>query len=194
MGVQQDNALIAKAKEFAIENHWGQMYGTKPYSHHLSQVAHLCKAFSLPAYVEAAAWLHDVVEDTDVHADQVSAEFGYEVATLVFSVTDADSDLDFNFLIKKDGLTERQAKDAIRKDKKAKTYPKILSHPYGVHLKLCDRIANVSASATAKDTRQFDKYCAEAECFEESLKTPGIAEEMWAELDRCYGKHKKQRK
>ena len=164
--------LISKAREFAITAHWGQMYGTKPYIHHLEEVAGLCKDAGLPEYVQAAGYLHDVVEDTDVHADQVCAKFGYEVATLVYAVTDCEGE--------------------NRKERKAKTYPKILSHPYGVHLKLCDRIANVKSCSTAKDTGMFDMYCKEALGFESALRTPGIADEIWECLDSFYGKYKGQ--
>ncbi len=165
-------SFIRQAKEFAIDAHWGQMYGTKPYLHHLDQVAQVCRKHHLPDYVIAAAYLHDVVEDTDVHADQISAHFGYELATLVYAVTDCEG--------------------ANRKERKAKTYPKILSHPYGVHLKLADRIANLTACAVAKDTGLFDMYCKEAQGFENALKTPNVAENMWAQLDSIYGKNKKQ--
>lgn len=168
----QDINKTQKAREFAIESHWGQMYGTRPYIHHLQEVAEVCRQFKLPEYVVTAAYLHDVVEDTDVHADQVSAKFGYEIATLVYAVTDCEGE--------------------NRKERKAKTYPKILSHPYGVHLKLADRIANATACSTAKDTRMFDMYCKEAHDFEAKLKTPGVAESMWSRLDSVYGKHKKQ--
>ena len=166
------DVLVDRAREFAINAHWGQMYGTKPYLHHLGEVAHICSYFKLPEYVKAAAYLHDVVEDTDITADQVSAKFGYEVATLVYSVTDESGE--------------------NRKERKAKTYRKILAHPYGVYLKLADRIANVKACSTAKDTGMFKMYCKEAEAFEKELKTPGIAEPMWAELDELYGKYKQQ--
>jgi len=162
--------VVSRAREFAINAHWGQMYGTKPYLHHLEEVASICDYFDLPDYVKAAAYLHDVVEDTDITADQVCAEFNYEVATLVYSVTDEAGE--------------------NRKERKAKTYRKILAHPYGVYLKLADRIANVKACSTAKDTGMFKMYCKEAGGFEKELKRPGIAEDMWAELDKLYGKDK----
>jgi (p)ppGpp synthase/HD superfamily hydrolase len=182
------NKTEEKAKEFAIISHWGQLYGTHPYIHHLHEVAEVCRRYKLPCFVIAAAYLHDVVEDTSVDANQVCAKFGYEIATLVYAVTDCETDLDFNKLEKEHG--KEVAKQMIRNDKKAKTYPKILAHPWGVHLKLADRIANVKSCASAKDTRMFDKYCKESTKFEQELKTPGVAEEMWAELDNLYGKYK----
>ena len=163
-------SLSNKAKEFATAAHGDQKYGAHPYTYHLEMVAKICRRYNLPESVVAAAYLHDVVEDTDTHANTVCAVFGYEVATLVYAVTDGEG--------------------KNRKEKKAKAYPKILSHPYGVHLKLADRIANLSSCSTAKDVGLFEMYCKEAKGFEDALKTPGIAEEMWAELDNIYGDHK----
>jgi (p)ppGpp synthase/HD superfamily hydrolase len=175
--------VIKEARDFAITAHWGQMYGSKPYYFHLDRVAEIARHYNLPEEIIAAAYMHDVVEDTKVTANEVFDKFGYEIATLVYAVTDEESDLDFDFLIKKDGLTERQAKDAIRKDKKKKTYPKILAHPYGVFLKLCDRLANVECSLTSKDTRMIDKYREEQPGFKEKLFTPGVASNMWSDLE-----------
>ena len=172
MRIATDDTYIKIAREFAIKAHWGQMYGKKPYLYHLEEVAKVCKEFALPGYVIAAAYLHDVVEDTDTHADQINAEFNYQIATLVFSVTDGEGN--------------------NRKERKDKTYPKILSHPYGVHLKLADRIANVQACSIAKDTRMFEMYCKEAIEFEKRLKTPNVAQTLWDKLDAAYGKYKGQ--
>lgn len=189
--------VIQKAKEFAITAHWGQMYGSQPYIVHLDQVASMCKEYNLPEYVQAAAYLHDVVEDTNIHANQVSNEFGYEIATLVYAVTDVNLGIDKAQLAKRinneRGLKDDVqsgfdlAKERIRKETKARTYPKILSHPYGVHLKLADRICNVIACSVSKDLKMFNIYCNEAKSFERALKTPGVAESMWNHLDRLYG-------
>ena len=188
--------IIKKARDFAIKSHWGQMYGSSPYIIHLEDVSSICKDFDLPIYVQAAAYLHDVVEDTPVHANMISNLFGYDIATLVYAVTDVKSNLTIEkaaeiiFGKKMEYLTEpntRAAKKYIRREKKLKTYPKILSHPYGVHLKLADRIANLRACAVSKDQNMFETYCEEAREFSERLQTPGIAENMWAELENCYG-------
>ena len=155
--------LIQKARDFAINAHWGQMYGAFPYVEHLDDVANICMRYNLPEYVVCAAYLHDVVEDTDVTANQVSDEFGYEIATLVYAVTDAEGE--------------------NRKERKAKTYPKILAHPHGVQLKLADRIANLRSSMKSKDPGMFKMYKKEHEDFKAKLVTPGVAENMWKEIE-----------
>ena len=133
------------------------------YVEHLDDVAAICMQYELPEHVVCAAYLHDVVEDTDVTANQVSSEFGYEVATLVYAVTDAEGE--------------------NRKERKEKTYPKILAHPYGVHLKLADRIANLRSSMKSKDPGMYKMYKGEHESFKHKLVTPGVAEDMWKELE-----------
>ena len=174
--------LVKESRDFAIAAHWGQMYGSKPYYYHLDRVAQLARKYKLPTFVEVAANLHDVVEDTNVTADQVNEEFGYEIATLVYAVTDEDSVYNYDDLID-DGHTKETAKALIRKDKKKNTYPKILAHPYGVHLKLCDRIGNVESSLLSKDKRMTLKYREEAPEFREKLFTPGVASGLWNHLE-----------
>lgn len=158
--------IVKRAEEFATAAHGNQKYGAHPYTYHLKAVAEVCRRSNLPEIVQVGAWLHDVVEDTETHANTVCAVFGYEVATLVFSVTDGEG--------------------ANRKERKANTYPKILSHPHGVFLKLADRIANLEACSTAKEQELFEMYCKEAKGFKERLYTPGIAENMWKYLDTLY--------
>jgi (p)ppGpp synthase/HD superfamily hydrolase len=63
-----------KARTWAISQHGNQKYGEHPYSVHLDAVANIAKPFGELA--EVVAYLHDVVEDTDVTIEQVSAEFG----------------------------------------------------------------------------------------------------------------------
>ena len=59
----------------------------EPFIHHPLGVAKICAELRLDDESIAAALLHDVVEDTDVGADEVRAEFGEEIANLVEGVT-----------------------------------------------------------------------------------------------------------
>jgi (p)ppGpp synthase/HD superfamily hydrolase len=173
---------IDKARNFAISAHWGQMYGSKPYYFHLDRVAEIAKRYELPLEIQIAAYLHDVVEDTKVTANEVFEEFGYEIATLVYSVTDEElSDIELDHI--GDNFKEENHKKQIRIAKKVKTYPKIISHPFGVFLKLCDRIANVECSLTSKDTKMIDKYRDEQPEFKNKLFTPGVAQNLWHDLE-----------
>ena len=56
-----------KAKTYAEEKHAGQVHGTRPFMMHLTEVVNTLHEFGyLDDDLTAAAWLHDVVEDTNV--------------------------------------------------------------------------------------------------------------------------------
>ena len=80
------DALTEKARRFALEHHGDQKYGERPYSYHLGMVADLARPWGPVA--EAVAWLHDVVEDTDVSSYDVWESFGDPVAACAWIVTD----------------------------------------------------------------------------------------------------------
>ena len=68
---------------FASDRHGGQMYGEMQYTTgHLVFVAVMVKHAGYPE-MEAAAWLHDVVEDTKTTIEEIRALFGDETADLV---------------------------------------------------------------------------------------------------------------
>jgi (p)ppGpp synthase/HD superfamily hydrolase len=81
--------LIKKAAEFAAMAHAGvfRKWSGEPYIEHPKRVAERLAALGFPAEVIAAAYLHDVVEDTHISAAVLAAEFGPEVAALVAEVT-----------------------------------------------------------------------------------------------------------
>ena len=78
-----------RAQEFAVKRHGGQRYDKdKPYAHHLEAVRDVLVRFGVTDEdLLAAAWLHDVVEDTSTSAQQVSERFGDRVGALVLAVT-----------------------------------------------------------------------------------------------------------
>lgn len=88
-------SLALRAKQFATEAHNSiaqkRKYTGEPYIVHPEDVvAILTRLSDKPPTEEmiAAAWLHDVVEDTPVTLDDVRAKFGSKVADLVDQVTD----------------------------------------------------------------------------------------------------------
>jgi len=105
-----------------------------------------------------AAWLHDVVEDTDTKLKEVEEMFGTEVSKLVSAVTNEPG--------------------PNRKTRAALTYPKIRETTGAVALKLADRIANVEAGG-----KLVDMYKKEYEDFKRALYTTGQYEGMWKHLD-----------
>lgn len=81
--------LVQEAMRFATEAHLGQRrkYTLEPYIVHPSRVADLVSAVTYEPAVIAAAWLHDVVEDTSVTIEEIADKFGETVAQLVADVT-----------------------------------------------------------------------------------------------------------
>jgi (p)ppGpp synthase/HD superfamily hydrolase len=101
--------IIERAKGFAVEAHGGQKYGDMPYIVHLAHVEEVLTRFGVKneTFI-AAAWLHDVVEDTSVTVEEIQAMFGEEVADIIARVTSEPG--------------------VNRKERNAKTYPKIAAN------------------------------------------------------------------
>jgi (p)ppGpp synthase/HD superfamily hydrolase len=162
-------ALIQKAIDFAEVAHKGQTYGEHlSYMTHLHAVASVVSEFGFhDEILITAAYLHDIIEDTKHNYSDIDKEFGTKVAEIVYHVTD---ELGRN-----------------RKERHAKTYPKIATKPEAIIIKLADRIANTRASLHSKDTK-FEMYKKEYPYFRQVLwNNNSLTEKMWAELDRIYG-------
>jgi (p)ppGpp synthase/HD superfamily hydrolase len=157
-----------KARNFAINAHGSQMYGELPYSAHLDAVASLVKEHGETA--EVIAYLHDVVEDTDVVLDIIANEFGAFVSECVAIVTDEP------------GKT--------RKERKAKTYEK-MAHVHGAKelallVKAADRLANMRSCVAGKNHRLMDVYKSEYPVFKQSVYRENMCEDIWLELQKIH--------
>lgn len=83
--------MIDRAKQLATERHEGQFRkGAEklPYIVHCEEVAGLVERHGGNEDAIAAAWLHDVIEDTKTTLEEVEALFGGAVASIVDEVTD----------------------------------------------------------------------------------------------------------
>jgi len=86
-----DLAIIEKAYRIAEEKHRDQKRQSgEPYITHPLAVAQIVAELGLAPRAVAAALLHDTVEDTGYPLDELTAEFGDEVALLVDGVTKLD--------------------------------------------------------------------------------------------------------
>jgi (p)ppGpp synthase/HD superfamily hydrolase len=140
---------IILPEEFATEAHGAQKYGDGPYIDHLSDVVLVFDEFIdyiiegdniyIESVFEAACWLHDVLEDTDITYKQLLTKFGIDIANLVHAVTDEPG--------------------KNRKERKAKTLPKTRAcGKLAVALKLCDRIANIQSCIDSKNYGLMKMY------------------------------------
>jgi hypothetical protein len=119
--MESDKELIRRAREFAVSRHTlighRRKYTKLPYSEHLQNVANLVASVTEDPEMIAAAWLHDVVEDTTATLEDVEAEFGKPVAGLVEWLTDVSRPGDGNRAARKAIDREHLA----RADSRAKT-------------------------------------------------------------------------
>lgn len=88
--------LVERAKAFAKERHGmvGQVrkYTAVPYWTHPAEVATILESLyfheDAPDYVLAAAWMHDLLEDTRTTEEEIRKRFGDVVADLVVELTE----------------------------------------------------------------------------------------------------------
>jgi len=88
--------LVTRAVRFAAERHADQRrkgLRQHPYFNHLAEVADLLSEAieGDDAALIAAAYLHDTIEDTQTGIDELRAQFGPDIASLVMEVTDDKS-------------------------------------------------------------------------------------------------------
>ncbi|WP_141731668.1 HD domain-containing protein [Oligoflexus tunisiensis] len=155
--------LVERAQSFAEAAHrkkdHRRKYSGEPYEVHLRDVAAIVASVTADPRTIAAAWLHDVVEDTEVTLAEVEAAFGPEVAVLVENLTDVSRPQDGNRARRKE--LDRQHLAQARPE--AKT------------VKLADIISN--APDIARHDAGFGRvYIREAEALLKVLKEgdPGL--------------------
>jgi len=162
--------MVLRAKKFAYAKHKNQKTrnGIMPYSYHLEGVVSRLKNLGVTdKNILCAAWLHDIIEKTDVNFDQVNKIFGREIAVMVLSLT-KDNDLS-----KKDRETQY-----IIQLKEATLQAKII--------KLCDISANlkditdstISPTQKNKQIKKITHYlrAIKNEIIENKLSYPRIQE------------------
>ena len=88
--MEDSTDIVLKAKKLAHEKHKNQKRkdGVTPYSDHLEGVVNRLKNLGVTdKNVLSAAWLHDIIEDTDVTFDQINEKFGRDIAVMVLALT-----------------------------------------------------------------------------------------------------------
>jgi (p)ppGpp synthase/HD superfamily hydrolase len=99
--------IVGAARLFAIAAHGAidqrRKYTHEPYIVHPGEVVMILLEHGIECpEILAAAWLHDVVEDTAVTIDTICDEFGEEVAILVAGLTDVSKPEDGNRAARKE--------------------------------------------------------------------------------------------
>src|SRR5580700_8494485 len=127
----EDISLIRKAWEFCVSHHEGQTRASgEPYVLHPLEVAQVLAEMKLDSTAIAAGLLHDAVEDTPVTTEDISEQFGEQVAHIVEGVTKID-----------------KIQFANREDRQAENVRKMLlamvSDVRVVLIKMADRLHNM---------------------------------------------------
>jgi (p)ppGpp synthase/HD superfamily hydrolase len=136
--------IVQQAKEFAIESHGTQKYGKLPYEYHLQQVVSKLTywrdlgQWNITDEMIAAAWLHDVLEDTSTSHTQLYQTFGDEITMTCY-------------LLNKNNCLPRKYDyiiyiDKIKVDNSARL------------VKMADTLANLEASILSGELKRINKY------------------------------------
>jgi GTP diphosphokinase / guanosine-3',5'-bis(diphosphate) 3'-diphosphatase len=130
MLVEKDSQLLARAAAFAAVAHSTQKRkaSDEPYINHSARVARMAAECGLPTEAIAAAYLHDVVEDTHITFEDLEYEFPRAVVELVRLLTQWWPD---------------QAPEEVKRSEAPKYYAAISRDPNAISLKLLDRADNL---------------------------------------------------
>lgn len=146
--------------EWCIEQHrkTNHFYDTYlPYEFHLRMVVQVFEDFKniIGTYnthhdiIEISCWGHDLIEDTRTSYNEVKDILGYDVAEVIYAVTNE--------------------KGKNRKERANEKYYEGIKNSYSASfVKLCDRIANVQYSKLTK-SKMFEMYKKENNGFTQLL-------------------------
>ncbi len=121
--------LFVRAMQFAIKAHDGQKRDDgEDFIIHPAQVADILAQVTDDEEIIAAAWLHDIIEDTEYDYDFLKEKFGKRVADLVNEVTHVQHP-------------------------RGNYFPRLETQA-GIMLKFADRLSNLSDMKTWDDKRK----------------------------------------
>lgn len=132
---------VKQAREFAAKYHKHQKYGEHDYMFHLDGVYDLAVYFGFDEDVQVAAYLHDVLEDTECFKEDIEDNFGKSVSDLVWAVTG-------------EGMTRKEK--MIRVDERIKFIGE-----KAFQLKMIDRLFNIRQSNKDKYLKKIALYVKE---------------------------------
>lgn len=161
--------LGSAAQAFALERHGEQNHGCLKIGDHLADVAkNVAKHYDPhvnimdPEDIIAAAWLHDIVEDTPTTYDEIDEMFGSRIADTV------------------ELLTDKAGRNRL--ERHLRTYHAIRTDIDATLIKLCDRRHNQDRSLEYGE-RWMVMYEREYNYFKFAFWTPHKFKKLWEELD-----------
>jgi len=137
--------LVKKAHKLAEAAHKGQFRRSgEAYIHHPIAVALILAELNLDYYCIVAAILHDCIEDTTVTKEDISMEFGEQIAHIVEGVSNL-TNLEFNSGSHKQAKNFQKLFFAMSKDMRV------------MIIKLADRLHNMRTLGAMKREKQIKK-------------------------------------
>jgi GTP diphosphokinase / guanosine-3',5'-bis(diphosphate) 3'-diphosphatase len=173
-GSPSDTSLVCQAFDFAYCLHEGQRRASgEPYIAHPVAVAGLLRDLGGSAEMIAAGFLHDVIEDTDVTAEEIEQRFGAGVRQLVEGVTKLSK---LNFSSKKDQQAEnfRRMFLAMAKDIRV------------IVVKLADRLHNMRTLEHLNEEKRCRIALETREIFAPLANRLGIGRLKWELEDLAF--------
>lgn len=105
MTTQKESEVVSKAEALARSAHGAidhlRKYTGEPYAEHLGSVARMVGDANGTEEMVAAAWLHDVLEDTTITREELEKVVGPVVTQYVLELTDVSRPEDGNRAIRK---------------------------------------------------------------------------------------------
>ncbi|HEY8082738.1 MAG TPA: HD domain-containing protein, partial [Solirubrobacterales bacterium] len=169
-----DREAVARAFEFACDRHADQLRRSgDEFITHPVGVAQICAGMRLDTATLCAALLHDTVEDTSASLEEVRAEFGEEIATLVDGVT------------KLTGMTFES-----RDERQAENYRKMMVAMADdirvILIKLADRLHNMRTIGAMPKQKQIEKSRETLDIFAPLAHRLGIHAIKWELEDLAF--------
>ena len=173
-----DRQKVEKAYLFAEKAHEGQTRASgEAYITHCVAVADILAELKVPPETVIAGLLHDTVEDTSVTLEDLTSEFGEEIAKMVDGVTklsnlprvsrgDHSSAQDGNFQEQTEILTDpdkRNRKKDLRNESLRKTFIAMGEDVRVIIIKLADRLHNMRTLSHIKESERREKIARETQ-------------------------------
>ena len=138
----EDIALVEKAYKFAKKTHGGQFrVSGEPYIIHPVEVAKILVNLEADVHTLMAAFLHDVLEDTDTSPELIKEKFGEDVLNLVQGVT-------------KLGKLQFKSKEERQAENFRRLFIAMANDIRVIFLKLADRLHNMRTLNLMESAKQ----------------------------------------